>query len=134
MLTVLAIDPGTKRVGLAISDDAARLAVPLDAVDVKESSSAIQQAVTSKDVDVVIVGLPISLDGIERASAKAARSFAESLRDQLDVPVELWDERLTTKEAEARLHGAGKKAKEQRGVVNSLAATVLLQSYLDSKR
>lgn len=134
MLTVLAIDPGTKRVGLAISDDAARLAVPLDAVDVKESSSAIQEAVTSKDVDVVIVGLPISLDGIERASAKAARSFAESLRDQLDVPVELWDERLTTKEAEGRLHGAGKKAKEQRGAVNSLAATVLLQSYLDSKR
>jgi putative Holliday junction resolvase len=122
-LVVLALDYGTVRCGCAISDPTGTLVRPLPSVDPPEPGR-IAELVAEHGVERVVVGLPISLDGKEGAQARLSRAFAGELGDLIDVPVETYDERLTTRMAE-RSAREGAKADP-----DSLAAAHLLEAYL----
>jgi putative Holliday junction resolvase len=122
-LRVLAIDYGTARCGCAISDPTGTLARPLAAVEPPDPA-AIAELASAEEADRVIVGLPTTLGGEEGEQAQLSRAFAEELAELLDVPVETYDERLTTRMAD---RSAREGAKADR---DSLAAAHLLESYL----
>jgi putative Holliday junction resolvase len=124
MARILALDHGSARCGCAVSDPSGTLATPLAAVerpDTKRGLAAIAQLAREREVERVVVGLPVSLSGEEGPQAQAARAFAERLAARVAVPVELHDERLTTRLAE-RTGGAADE--------DSRAAAHLLESYL----
>jgi putative holliday junction resolvase len=122
---VLAVDPGEARAGCAISDPSGTIATPLGVVEPPDPA-AVAELATERRAERVVVGLPISLDGREGAQARGAREFRDALAAKLDIPVETFDERLTTKLAEATARsGAAAPA-------DALAAAHLLESYLAS--
>jgi putative Holliday junction resolvase len=102
-MRVLALDHGEARCGCALSDPSGTLATPLTAVerpDTRRGLAEIARLVAEREVELVVVGLPLTMAGEEREQAGRARAFAERLGARIDVPVELWDERLTTRQAE----------------------------------
>jgi putative Holliday junction resolvase len=122
-MRVLALDHGTARIGCAISDPSGTLATPLPVIEPPEARS-VAELVAEHDVERVVVGLPLHLSGEEGSQAALARTFSGELEAMLDVPVDVYDERLTTRMAEAsRREGAAAAA-------DSLAAAHLLQAYL----
>ncbi len=133
---VLGIDLGSKRIGLSISDEERKVATPLQVVERRRDSRAFRRdiaAVASEwGVTALVVGLPIGLDGTEGAAARAARAEAGELAAATGLEVELYDERLTTVTAERFLMEQNLDATQRRKVVDMVAATVLLQSWLDS--
>lgn len=137
---VLAVDAGEKRVGLAVSDELRVLASPLGTLrrTGKLSDLVAQVAATARReaVERVVVGLPLHADGTEGRQAKRARTFARALERLLGRPVELWDERLSTREAEAAARAQGRSMRRLRaaGVIDAMAAAIILQEYLDAGR
>ncbi len=134
---VLGLDLGDVRIGVAISDPERRLAVPLGTVQVGRPPGemrAVADLVNENDVTLVVIGEPISLDGIRRDRATHAANFADALRAMLSVPVTLHDERFSTMEAERSLREAGVSGKRRRSVVDAAAAQVILQGWLDGQR
>ena len=127
----MAIDPGAKRVGVAISDPLRIVASPLTVLDAADAVEAIQRLSEVYDPDVVVVGLPVGLSGSEGPSALRARAFAERLRQELEVEVELFDERFTTRAAEGALLESGMKRRDRRQTVDKVAAAVILRHYLE---
>lgn len=122
-MRVLALDHGTARIGCAISDPSGTLATPLPVIEPPEPRSVAELA-ANYEVERVVVGLPLHLSGEEGAQVELVRTFCGELEAVLDVPVETYDERLTTRMAEAsRREGATAPA-------DSLAAAHLLQAYL----
>lgn len=128
-MIIVALDPGTKRVGVAVSDPSGTMALPVAVVDRKDID-AIVEAVRDRNATEVIVGLPRRLDSTEGPAAKVARRFAAEVSERLDIPVHLVDERLTTVEAGRSLQHID--SRKRRRVIDRSAAAVLLQSYLDS--
>lgn len=136
-MRVAAIDLGSVRVGLAVSDDLGLLAHPravLSGTNLDRLTEQLLQLARSEAWERLVVGLPRHLDGREGAGARKARSIAERLRRALELPVELADERWTTQEALRRLRDGGTRAREARTRVDSAAAAVILQSWLDAQR
>ena len=134
---VLGLDLGDVRIGVAISDPDRRLAVPLGTIQVGRPPGemrAIADLVNENDVTLVVIGEPISLDGVRRDRATHAANFADALRAMLTVPVTLHDERLSTTQAERSLRDAGVSGKRRRSVVDAAAAQVILQGWLDAQR
>jgi putative Holliday junction resolvase len=134
---VLGLDLGDVRIGVAISDPDRRLALPLGTVQVGRPPGeirAIADLVREHEVVLVVVGEPVSLDGVRRERANHAATFADVMRGLLEVPVVLHDERLSTVEAERSLRDAGVDRKRRRSVVDAAAAQVILQSWLDATR
>jgi putative Holliday junction resolvase len=130
----LGVDLGRVRIGLALADDVLRTARPLRVVTRRARDAdlaAIAEAAREYEVDRVVLGLPLNMDGTEGASARLARAFAPKLAAALGVPVELFDERLSTFEAETRLRDQGFSAKDRRSRVDAEAAAVILQGWLD---
>jgi putative holliday junction resolvase len=131
---VLGLDLGDARIGVAISDDRRRIAVPLGTVrtgapaDVK----AIADLVRGHGVTLVVIGHPLHLSGEAGERAHHAERFAEALDAFLDVPVLLQDERLSSVEADRALREAGTSGRERRRTVDRSAATVILQAWLDA--
>jgi putative Holliday junction resolvase len=123
---VLALDYGTARIGCAISDPSGTLATPLPTIEPPEPRS-VAELVSEHGVERVVVGLPLQLSGEEGSQAALTRGFCEELEALLDVPVETYDERLTTRMAEAsKRQGAAAAA-------DSLAAAHLLETYLSGR-
>ena len=130
---VLAIDPGQRRIGIAVSNSARTVAFPRQALDAGDDApERLAHLVDEEMVTVVVVGLPRALDGREGASAKAARKLGAALENRVgeDVEVTYHDERLTTVEASRGLRAAGQSSKEQRAAIDSAAATVLLEAWM----
>ena len=123
---MLAIDHGNARCGCALCDPTGTIVRPIDPVEPPDVA-AIAEIVRSERVERVVVGLPIGLDGSEGEQARIVREFGSELEAALEVPVDLYDERLTTV-----LAGASRRA-GARAAEDSLAAAHLLQSYLDSR-
>ena len=130
----LGIDYGRRRVGLALSDGLGIAAHPLEvAAEGPDLESRMVALVDEHDVVEVVVGLPTSLDGTERAAAQAARSFAERVASVLDVRVVLYDERFTSKMARRLLIETGASRTARRAPVDGMAAAVMLQGFLDRR-
>lgn len=122
-MRVLALDHGTARIGCALSDPSGTLATPLPVIEPPEPST-VAELVDQFGVERVVVGLPLHLSGEEGAQAALARTFCTELEAMLDIPVETYDERLTTRMAEAS------KRQGAAAAPDSLAAAHLLQAYL----
>ncbi|WP_447977003.1 Holliday junction resolvase RuvX [Candidatus Nitrospira bockiana] len=132
---ILALDPGTKRIGVAISDELGWIAQPLETFECRSPEQDvrhIQDLVRRHDVDRVIMGMPFRMDGRRGPEAERVQVFKDELERVLEVPVIAWDERLTTKSAESLLIEANVSRKKRRGAVDRVAAAILLQSYLES--
>jgi putative Holliday junction resolvase len=136
MTRAIALDIGTRRIGVALSDSAGTVATPYEVVqragEHGQDHARIAALVAEAEAEVVVVGLPLSLDGSEGPAARTVRAEVDELRGRLAVPVVVWDERLSTVEAERRLRASGVKGAARRRVVDQVAATVILQSWLDA--
>jgi putative Holliday junction resolvase len=122
-MRVLALDHGTARIGCALSDPSGTLATPLPVIE-PPHPRAVAELVSEYEVERVVVGLPLHLSGSEGTQAALARTFCGELEAMLDIPIETYDERLTSRMAEASLREGASAASD------SLAAAHLLQAYL----
>jgi len=132
----LGLDLGRARIGLALADDVLKTARPLETVERRgdvADLARLRRVAAEWEVSRAVVGLPLNMDGTEGGSARLARAFARKLSEELALPVELFDERLSTFEAEVRLRGRGLNAREQRAVIDAEAAAVILQGWLESR-
>ncbi|MDZ4287596.1 MAG: Holliday junction resolvase RuvX [Prosthecobacter sp.] len=138
MPRILAIDHGTVRIGLAISDEMELVASPLKTVDARhEAVREIVHVVREKHVARIVIGMPFHMNGEKGGAAERVENFAADLAKALqhEVPIEFADERLSSVEAEASLSRAGITGKRERNeIVDQLAAVVILQDYLNSQR
>jgi putative Holliday junction resolvase len=139
MVRVLGLDMGERRVGVAISDPSGTVARPLHTLvrgSREEDFTAVASLVAEHNVDLVVVGRPLSLDGTEGPQARRVTRYVEALAAQLPVRVVLWDERFTTVAAGEILRQSRSKKERRRargaGEIDAIAAAVILQSYLDS--
>lgn len=134
----LGVDPGSKRIGLAVSDTSGTIASPLAVLRRSRSKQhdlhELARIAREEEAEVIVVGLPLNMDGSRGPAAKAAAAEAERLATLVDVPVELHDERLTTVTADRDMMAAGLNAVERRQVVDKIAAAIMLQSWLDARR
>lgn len=136
MSRAVALDVGTRRIGVALSDSGGTVATPYEVVprsgDRGRDHRHIAVLVDEAGAEVVVVGLPLSLDGSVGPAAQTILAEVDELRAALPVEVVTWDERLSTVEAERSLRTMGVKKGNRRRVVDQLAATVILQSWLDA--
>lgn len=135
-MRVLALDHGTKRIGVAISDELGIIAQPLEFIPAEPIGAfhvRLATILADKKVDEIVVGMPFNMDGSTGPSAQRVERFVEQLRTKVTQPVHTCDERLTTYEAENLLISAGARRKKRKQVIDKMAAAVLLQSYLDGK-
>jgi len=134
---VLGIDAGERRVGVAVSDELRLLASPLCVLDRARGLAPVLDALTAvarrEGIARLVVGLPLNADGSQGQQARRAQDFARVAARVVGLPVELWDERLSTREAEAivRAQGRNTRRARQRGELDAIAAAVILQDYLD---
>ena len=133
-MRILAIDPGSKRLGLALSDHSGTVALPLSVLHRRSEPEDLQELnriVVHNGVELVLVGLPRMMDGTVDVAARNAQAFGAEVGRVTGLPVEYWDERLTTVAAERFLIEQGKRRARRRQDVDRVAATLLLQGYLD---
>ncbi len=135
-MTILGLDPGTKRIGIAISDDHDQIATPLE-VYARRTPEAdlkyIGDLAEMNEVDALVVGLPLNMNGSEGPGAQSARAFAQQLSAATGLTVELFDERLTTFAAEDAMIQAGLSRAHRKKRVDKVAAQMILQGYLDAR-
>jgi putative Holliday junction resolvase len=134
---VLALDYGTRRIGIAVSDEAAQFAFPagfLACAGRERDIAAVRELIAARSIQRVVVGLPVHMDGSRGEMARAAEKFANAIAEITGLPVEMLDERWTTREAERALRETRGGRKRRREAVDSAAATLLLRSYLERAR
>lgn len=134
MSRVLGVDLGTVRTGVALASTA--VALPLLVIEETDDDrivTRLAEIARDEDVTEIVFGIPVGLDAREGPAATRARAVAQRLEETAEVPVRLWDERLTTAQAEKALIAGGARRKKRRTVVDKVAATLLLQSYLDAQ-
>lgn len=134
---ILGLDFGTKRIGVALSDELAITAQAVCAIERRipgKDFAEIINFIKENNVTEVVVGLPISMNGSYSAKTKEAAEFADTLAKRIDIPVKTWDERLSTLQAERTLLEADVSRAKRKRVMDKLAAQVILQSYLDSRK
>jgi putative Holliday junction resolvase len=131
---ILGVDPGARRVGLAVADLETRFARPLEVIDseVDDPLERIAAVVKELEVTKVVVGRPVSLAGVDGPASEALMGFLDRLRTSLEVEVDVYDERMTTVIAERSLKAAGASAAKRKAVRDSVAAQVMLQGYMDA--
>ena len=134
---ILALDLGDVRIGLALSDPlgiTAQPQPPLERIGPRRDLARVADLVREHDVSTVVIGLPLLLSGRDGTRATEARDYAERLRRRLTtVRIELWDERLTSRQAERELIAGGVRRGKRRKVVDGMAAALILQGYLDAR-
>lgn len=133
----MGVDPGTRRIGVAVSDELGMLArgvATITATREEADAGELSELAKSLGAERIVVGLPRNMDGTEGERAQAARQLAESLASRTGLPVILWDERLTTKGAERMLIAADLSRARRRRIIDQQAAQWILQSYLDQWR
>lgn len=136
-MRILAVDHGEKRIGLAISDQTGTIANPLTVIQhVSRAVDAAQVATIASEngAGLIVIGQSFDEDGQPNLAGRRAARFAEALREQTELPVELWDESFSTQKARFARIQMGVSQKKRAGHLDEIAATVILQSYLDSRR
>tara|TARA_Y100000766_G_scaffold278397_1_gene285126 strand:- start:12026 stop:12436 length:411 start_codon:yes stop_codon:yes gene_type:complete len=136
-MRAVGIDLGEKRIGVAISDSSGNLATPYEVVfrtgNRDQEHQQIRAIVEEVEAEILVIGLPLSLDGSEGKAAQGAREEAKAIAQVISVPVEMHDERLTTVEAERLLKEQGLKGPERRKVVDKVAAAIILQAWMEGR-
>ena len=133
----LGLDVGERRIGVSLSDPFGWTAAPLppvERVSWKKDLARVRSLLEEHGVGLVVVGLPILMDGTKGERAERTLEFVRRLQATIRVPVVTWDERLTTREAERRMVEADVRRERRREVIDGLAACLILQGYLDSRR
>lgn len=133
---VMALDLGEKRIGVAISDELRQIAKSFGVIKRKsrlEDFSRYARIVAEQKVTLLVMGLPIRLDGEEGRQAAWVRDYTTELGKHIDIPIEFWDEALTTREAEDSLRARGVKGRKARDRVDAVAAAFILQHFLDAQ-
>jgi putative holliday junction resolvase len=133
---VLALDLGEKRIGVAVSDATRLIAQALtvfNRTSRRDDFATIGRFLAEQQANLLVMGLPVRLDGTEGDKAAWVRDYAADLQQHIAVPIVFWDEAFTTKEAEASLRARGKKGRQIRQHVDAAAAAFILQSYLDAQ-
>ena len=135
-MRVLAIDHGTKRMGIALSDETATIAQPLEFIPAEPFTdflTRLKQLIIDKQVDQILVGMPRNMDGSYGPAALKVQEFVAVLKETTAVPIKTWDERLTSAQANRMLIQADVRRDKRKQRVDAAAAAILLQSYLDSR-
>ena len=136
LMRYLGLDPGTHRLGVAISDARGRMALPLEIVPRDAAGGAdlrrIAALVAERGVERIVVGLPLTLLGEAGPAVESVNIFVEALRAAVPVEVVSWDERLTSAQVEWEMREAGMDSRQRRGRVDAAAAALILQNYLDA--
>lgn len=136
MTRALGLDIGTRRIGVALSDSVGTLATPYEVVtrsgERERDHRRIAELADEAGAEVVVVGLPLSLDGSVGPAARSVLDEVDELRERVPARVVVWDERLSTVEAERSLRAGGLGGRARRRVVDQVAATVVLQAWLDA--
>lgn len=135
-MRTLALDHGTKRIGVAVSDELGIIAQPLEFIPAEPRAAffaRLKSILAEKNVAEIVVGMPFNMDGSSGPAVEKVESFINELKAQVTQPIKTCDERLTTSEAEHLLIEAGTRREKRRKVIDKMAAAVLLQSYLDAK-
>ena len=136
-MRILAVDHGEKRIGVAVSDTTATIATPLKVIE--HTSRAIDAAqvadlATQNDVTLIVVGQSFDEEGKPNPAGRRAGRFADELKNQTNIPIELWDESFSTQDARAARIELGVSRKNRSGHQDAFAAVVILQSYLEAHR
>jgi len=134
-MRILAIDHGTKRMGIAISDELKMLAHPLEFIPAEPFDAFVDRLraiLREKEVELILVGMPRNMDGSYGPAALKVQEFVAVLKSLFTVPIQIADERLTSVQAQRFLQEAGVKSRDQKGKVDQMAATLILQGYLDN--
>lgn len=135
-MRIMGIDLGDKNIGIAVSDELGWTAQGIDTIkrqgSIKNDLDIIKEIVQKYEVRKIVVGLPRNMDGSTGPQGQKALDFAKKIRNDLDLPVETWDERLSTVAAERMLISADVSRAKRRKVIDKIAASVILQGYLDA--
>lgn len=136
-MRIMGLDFGTKRIGIAVSDELLLTAQGLDSLyrkELKSDLAEISRLVQENDVREIVVGLPLNMNGTYSAKTKEVVEFVDELSKAVKTPVKTWDERLTSMQAERVLLEANASRAKRKIVTDKLAAQIILQSYLDSRK
>ena len=136
-MRIVGIDYGDARVGLAVSDESGMLATAVGTVQVTGVNDAVRKCaeqIAALHVEQIVCGLPYNMDGSESFRAEKTRVFAEKLSSATELPVQFFDERLTTVEAYTYLNLTDYKSRKRRSVIDALSAQILLQAFLDKQK
>ena len=134
-MRILALDPGTKRIGVAVSDGTKTIAQPLEWIPAEPFAAFLERLkhlLTEKEIDLVLIGLPRNMDGSYGPAAQKAEAFAAALRAAITIPIKMRDERLTTLQANKIMIQGKVRRDKRKDKVDQMAAALLLQSYLDA--
>jgi putative Holliday junction resolvase len=135
-MRILAIDHGTRRMGIAISDELKMIAQPLEFIPAEPFDALVkrlQAIIAEKSVELILIGMPRNMDGTYGPAAEKVRAFVESLKNRFPTPIRTWDERLTTVQANRFMIAADVKRRDRKQKVDQTAAAILLQGYLDAQ-
>ncbi len=133
-MRILALDHGTKRIGVAVSDETKTIAQPLEFIPAEPFADflkRLKQLIREKEVDLILIGLPRNMDGSYGPAALKVQAFVAVLQSAVITPIKTWDERLTSAQANRVLIQGNVRRDKRREKVDQMAAAILLQSYLD---
>lgn len=135
-MRMMGLDVGERRIGVAVSDPEGRLSVPMQTMERRGGDAArdILTLARREEVGRIVVGLPLSMEGTHGTMADVATAFADTLRESDGPDVVLWDERLSSAQADHYLKMASKKARQDKGLRDRIAASIILQAYLDAQQ
>lgn len=134
-MRIIGLDLGEKRIGVAAADDRLQVAVPVATIETNgDPVAAITSLVAEQNADEVVVGIPLSLTGTMGPQADLTMQVVEALRSTIALPIHTWDERLTTAQARRDFPRRPQAHKSAKGSLDAIAATILLQAFLDSRR
>ena len=136
-MIIMAIDLGKARTGLAICDKNEILASPIGTIQEKDDEKLILKILenlTSCKAEMAIIGLPKNMDGSLGESAERAKKFADILREKIDIPINLWDERRTTIAAHNYLNQTNTRGKKRKNIIDTLSASIILENYLEFRK
>jgi putative Holliday junction resolvase len=133
-MRILALDPGSKRIGVAISDELKLIAQPVEFIAAEPFAAflaRLKSLLQEKEVELILVGMPRNMDGSYGPAALKVEAFVAALRNALAIPIKTWDERLTSVQANRILIQGNVRRQKRKSKVDQTAAAILLQSYLD---